>query len=509
MEEFHKRLKSEMTKEYENHESPMEEASRLARLKIQLPLVLAELNQFVTDEEYSGVPEEPEKRAEVRINFIYKNINNILEYMKNYSENIDFKLLADFKVHELLLHVLANDATPMLYYKILLVFSYYWDNIEGREILANSEFVDFFVAQIGEEVLPADVPLILCGIQNLMPSVPAIKAKFLEVDAHEYVSNMVKIAVKENDKILNREEDGEEENDEIIDNPLLIPVFSSDDYDETLIEAANLMDYIMCTFKQEDFDISKIFPFVKELFETTNPYAIIRLFHGLRILIFRYRILYPKMNEFAFDFESLGILTNRKMPSDDLFMEAFLFICALCYDCPFACSQYINGAFFDKITRNFQETSKTLELSLFNLNVLVQQTPDVTKQFVQSTLFDVVAELFQHNFFPNRLNALMVLINILRISDDEEVINTVLGTGVVDAFEIMRDVDEVQPQMEFINCLKHLIDFSQKNERREIIDLILEREWIGEILQEYTESEYDAVSESAQLLYDEISSLSE
>ena len=126
---------------------------------------------------------------------------------------------------------------------------------------------------------------------------------------------------------------------------------------------------------------------------------------------------------------------------------------------------------------------------------------------MHSILFDSVASMFSQDNFIVRIQSLMVLTSILKVSEDEEILKIVVETGVFDAYEIMECVDDISTQLEFLYSMQHFIEYSKAHNKQDWIQIILDREFFSDILNEYIDSEYSKVADNAQILLDEINEL--
>ena len=523
-----------------------EDASDIAKLNTDLPYHLSTLMSVINFYEEGNHADDEETEIENFKTILYK-LKIIKKYFKKFYPLIKWDLLISSELHKHLIFLLTIEIPQGLIHiisKILII--YYLPSENGRELLKETDFYDFFIAQISDDMFPPYVPIFLYGIYQMLQYNSDFVPKFIELGAHNYVKTQIKKVVDSFEQ-QNRQFNSEKEelerlaaeaeargetvepikqtldrktlktNERLLD----LQILTQTDMQATITSAAQIIDYMFYSFKQGDFDydITDSFPFVRELFELENEFVTSMLFHSIEVLLFRYRDFYPKYSEIGFDSLALSYLRKPEKLPIRLFKNAFLFLCCLCHQSPYACEQYLNQSLYESLIHNFDTTPQEspeynttpndLDVILYNLEILIQQSPHATATFVHSGLFDVVASMFQQPQFFIRIQSLMVLTSIIKISEDESILTTVLDTGVLDAYEIMLDIDDTPTQLEFLYAFKHLWAYSQAHNKENWMDLITQKTYLADVLDEMIESENSEVSELANELKNDISEYAE
>ena len=114
---------------------------------------------------------------------------------------------------------------------------------------------------------------------------------------------------------------------------------TSDDMYKSAVSLVYIIDDIFALFKKNeyDYDITATFGIVKELLEqnagqgSEHEFITRQLYRSLKILLSRYREMYPNMSEYSFDVYVINQIKKPEKQDPDLFADSFcvsaVFIC--------------------------------------------------------------------------------------------------------------------------------------------------------------------------------------
>lgn len=483
---------------------------RVRNYQLQLPIALTKLISYINSL-YNTDADNKDQIVEFYKNIYIENDNLItsLKVLREY--RIPTDLLLDHKVPKHLMTLIQMPNPTPVTNQVFLIFTefFFCDDRLSNELF-ELKFPDFVMSCIkSENTHISTYRYLAASINEITISNDDFLQTVVEEDLIELFSNW-KYLISE--QISKQDPEKVKEFNIAVDQEPFMAVFEPGFLNDVDMVAMNIATSGIITnlFKRREalaYD-DNLIPTLRGYLQVPIPRVITNILRAIRYNV----SISPdrRCHYFTqhYDNEIIDFIINQKEYSNfDINIEAFLAICKLCEGDSALCEKYFTEDYFSAIPPLLTGSNRDIDVFLYNLSIIIKESDIVIQNFITSKLFETVLQLFSQEAFVIRVDSLMILTSILMSSQNEIIIETMLQTKMLDAFEIMFDVDDSSACEYFLLAIKNLLRCAQRYNKSEWINLVDERKFIRELVHEFTDNEDSRISDLAfelQDLFEEI-----
>jgi len=468
-------LRRERIEHHKTSKSVNESSTQNSKEVSQFPLVFYQIQQIINDFDVS-----------------YNQISCVTYYFEFIYEVslmqkvFPTKLLIDYGLHDQLLFFLDQNIpirTTLIILSILCTF--YLKNEEGVAILQSKGFHEKLLDVISIDIHPLIVEVVLYGIINFY--------YFRVIDINqlnEKINRIMEIFSPIQSDLIERVQsfDSQKEYKEYLNDITNDPIVSWSSVSNFDITIEKFLKILILNCKSES-DLDKYMNFSFTIIEKDTL--------GWGNLLGGYRKLLIKRPDFGFRMNSIlleSIKCIQDMDSNSrLFLKALRFIKIYFIQNPDNAEVSLNSDFFNFMILSLDRENEYVNCILGNLEEIISISSSVSTSFVNSSLFNRIAELSFSDVFVIWIQSTLLLSRLVLMLNDIQLIMKIIDTGFISRMEKCDSIDNSEVQKQILELLLCIIDLSKRYNIIEWYNYIKEQPWIEILIEEYSQSESEAV----------------